>query len=232
MYDPDLNAAPINPLPPVVVFLALAIAGPEIVFQLASAGMAGGQNGVGWRMSAVESLGFFDQLFEYARSTGGYSARSLARFVTFPFVHFSAVHAGFATVMILALGKMVAERFSAASVLVLFVASSAAGALCYGLILETRFPLIGAYPAVYGLLGAYTWVLWLHADATGESRLRAFTLVALLLGLQLLFQVFFGGRNDWIADLGGFCTGFALSFVLGPDGARRIRGWLGRMRQR
>jgi len=205
---------------------------PELVFQLAANGIVGGPQGVGWRLSSIEALGFFERLFDYMVTTGAFEPRSLARFVTYPFVHFSLVHAGIATVMILALGKMVAESFSGLSVLVLFVASSVAGALIYGLALDTRFPLVGAYPAVYGLLGAYTWILWLTAGATGESRLRAFRLVGILLALQLMFRVFFGGSNDWVADLGGFAAGFALSFVLAPDGAARIRRWIEKSRQR
>lgn len=232
MYDPNLNASPINPLPPVVVVLALAVIAPELVIQLASKGFIGGPQGVGWRVSAIEEFGFFERLFDYMVATGEFTPRSLARMLTYPFVHFSLVHAGFATVMILALGKMVAECFSAMSVLVLFAASTIAGALVYGLALDTRFPLIGAYPAVYGLLGAYTWILWLTAGATGESRLKAFRLVGILLALQLGFRVAFGGSNDWVADLGGFATGFTLSFVLAPDGAARIRGWIERLRQR
>ena len=232
MYDPDLNASPINPLPPVIVVLTLAVALPELVFQLASTGFLGGQQGVGWRFAAIEALGFFEREFDFMVATQTYSPRMLARFVTYPFVHFSFIHAGFATVMILALGKMVAERFSGWSVLILFAASSVAGAFAYGVAVDTRLPLIGAYPAVYGLLGAYTWILWLNAGATGESRLRAFRLVGLLLALQLVFRVAFGGSDEWISDLGGFLTGFSLSFVLAPDGAARVRNWVERMRQR
>jgi membrane associated rhomboid family serine protease len=92
--------------------------------------------------------------------------------------------------------------------------------------------LIGIYPAVWGLLGAYTWGLWRKADATGRARLMAFRLVALLLFLQLFFRLTFGGGNEWIADLGGFLAGFALSFLVAPDAPDRLRSWRDRARDR
>ena len=45
MQDPDLQP-PVNPLPPAVVVLFLAIAGVEVVLSLAEAGLVGGPGAV------------------------------------------------------------------------------------------------------------------------------------------------------------------------------------------
>ena len=39
----------------------------------------------------------------------------------------------------------------------------------------------------------------------------------------LLFGLLFGGRNDWLADLAGFASGFGLSFLVVPGGWSRLR---------
>ena len=90
-------------------------------------------------------------------------------------------------------------------------------------------PLIGGYPAVYGLIGSYTFMLWVRLTGTGSNQYQAFTLIGFLLGIQLIFALLFGSNNDWIADIFGFLTGFALSFLLVPGAISRIRD---RMRDR
>ncbi len=233
MFDPNANASPVNPLPPVIVILALVIGGTEVVLQLGNAGVVGGAEAVGWRQELARALGFFTNVFDYMLQTRTYDWNTLGRFVTYPFVHYSAMHAGFATVMILAIGKAVGEVFHSVAVLVLFFASSIAGAFVFGLIgAGGNGMLIGAYPAVYGLIGAYTWLLWLQAGATGENRLMAFRLIALLGGLRGFYRVFFGGGNEWAADMTGFVVGFGLAFVLAPDGRARIVRWVNYLRQR
>ena len=132
-------------------------------------------------------------------------------------------------VFILALGNLVARIFSAVAVLTLFFAASFFGAVVYGLILPEAAPLIGAYPGVYGLIGAYTFLMWVDLAARGGEQYRAFSLIAILLAIQLLFSLIFDTGNDWVADIGGFVAGFLLSFVLSPGGWQRF---LNKLRQR
>jgi rhomboid protease GluP len=232
MFDPNADKSPFLKLPPVIVALAIFVAGIEILMQLSSRGLVGGEGGISWRVDAIRGLGFYDSIFEYMRETETYSWETMGRMVTYPFIHFAFTHAAFAVVMILAIGKAVGEVFHTASVIVLLIACSIAGATAYGLVDDSQFPLIGTYPAVYGLLGAFTWLLWLKAGATGDSRFKAFRLIGMLLALQLIYRLFFGGGSEWAADLTGFVTGFLLSFVLAPDGRARIAGWAEALRRR
>lgn len=225
----DHNASPVNPLPPVVVVLALAIFGIEVAFQAGNAGFIGGAAATGWRIMALESYGFYEPLFNWMLETGQLRWDYMLRLVSYPFLHGSFTHVAFALVFILALGKMVGEAFSGGAVLVIFFGASIVGAVVYLLVWDTRIMLFGAYPAAYGLIGAYSYLLWRGMAGTDENRLRAFTLIGFLMGLQLVWGLLFGGSLSWVADLSGFVTGFALSFVVSPGGWQDLRA---RLRQR
>ncbi|WP_146586399.1 rhomboid family intramembrane serine protease [Puniceibacterium confluentis] len=216
------NESPVNPLPPVVVALFLLMVGVEVTFSLGARGIIGGPGAVGWRLEAIERYAFSGQILNWMLATGQYPVEHLMRLVTYPFIHGSFTHALVGAVMLLALGKMVGEVFGALATLAIFVLSSVGGALAYGLIVETPVPLIGAFPAVYGLIGAFTYLLWVRLGEMGAQQLRAFSLIGMLLGLQLLFGLLFGSSNDWVADLGGFCVGLGLSLFLVPGGWRKI----------
>ena len=232
MFDPDHNASPFNDIPPVIVALVALIGGIEIVFQAGAAGFAGGGAGVGWRITAIERFGFFDTVFEWMRQTGNWPVEGLWRFVTYPFVHQNIMHALLAAVLLLAMGKFVAERFALRAVLMIMLLSSMAGALAYGMLVDERMPLLGMYPAIYGLIGAFTFVMLLFYESTGQNRAQAFQMIGILVGLQLVFSIMGGGAKDWIADIAGFVAGFGLSFILAPDGAARLRRWRDRSRRR
>lgn len=229
MHDPNHNASPFNTIPPIVVVLVIAIVAIELAFQAGAVGLAGGPEGVGWRSKAADTFGFSDALFEWMRRNATYPLEGLWRFVTYPFVHYEIMHAVFGAVLLLAMGKFVGERFAPISVLVIFFGSAVLAALGYSLILDQNGVLIGAYPPVYGLIGAYTWILLTALDRAGENRLKAFQLIGILVALQLIFKLIGGGRDDWVADLCGFVAGFALSILLTPGG---IAVALARLRQR
>ena len=206
--------------------LSLAIVLPELAFQLAERGLIGGPEAVGWRLAMVNRFAFVDQTFDRMVELGLYPWEHVIRFVTYPFVHASFVQAIFALVFVLALGKMVGERFSGLAVIVVFFGSSIFAALVYGLLLNEDFPLFGGFPPAYGLIGAYTFLYWLKQVATGGPQSQAFMLIVFLMGIQLVFGLIFGPRNDWVADLAGFIAGFGLSFLVVPGGTQRLVDWL------
>jgi membrane associated rhomboid family serine protease len=222
--DQDPNAPPLNPLPMIVWVLALPLIAVEAVVNLAENGIVGGAAGIGWRSQAVERFGAFPELLKHQWETGGYPLEELHRLVSYSVVHGSFTHALFAVVMLLALGKMVGEVFRWWGVLVVVLGAAAVGALAYGLLVPgLRTPLIGAYPAVYGLIGAFTFLIFTNLARVGANKYRAFSLIGALLFVQFLFGVLFGGGWDWVADVAGFAAGFLLSFVVSPGGFQRIR---------
>ena len=225
--DPD--APPVNPLPLAVILLALPIVAIEIIFVAGASGLVGGPDAIGWRFQWVESQGISGALFRYAIDTSFWTFDFLHRFVSYAFIHAGFMHMVMVLVFLLAIGKMVGDTMGSAAVFVVFFGSAIFGALVYVLAVPTERALIGGYPAVYGLIGAYTYLLWANLAATGGPTHRAFTLIAFLMGIQLVFGLLFGGTLDWIAELGGFAAGFCLSFVVRPGGVTNI---LERMRSR
>jgi len=214
---------PVHPLPASVVLLFLAIAAVEAVLTLGAQGWIGGPQAVGWRLLAINDYAFFDEIFEQMWRLQVWPIEHLRRFVSYAFVHGSLTHAAFAGVILLAMGKMVAEALGQWQMLAIFFASVVAGALAYALLVDERLPLLGAFPGVYGLIGGFTYLLWRNLGALGENQYRAFTLIGFLMGIQLLFGLLFGGQKDWIADVAGFAVGFGLSFLLDRGGWSRLR---------
>ncbi|MGJ8547118.1 MAG: rhomboid family intramembrane serine protease [Sulfitobacter sp.] len=217
MQDPDFQP-PVNPLPPVVVILFLALAGVEAALSLAEAGLIGGRGGIGWRLSWVRDWGFSAGVFQQMWAIGSWPLDQVARIVSYSFIHWSFGSSVFGAVLLLALGKMVGETMGQIAVAVLFFASGITGALVYALLASPEGMLVGAYPNVYGLIGGYTFVMWRSLGAAGAAQLQAFSLIGFLMGLQLLWSLLFGAGDQWIAELAGFICGFGLSFVLVPGG--------------
>lgn len=225
----DRNAPPLNPLPAIVWVLALPIIAMEIVVGLGGSGVVGGLEGAGWRLQALERFVFSPPLMQAMIDRSDYPLLQIMRLVTYPFVHGSTTHAVFVVVILLALGKMVGEIFRWWAVLVVFFGAAIAGAFAYMLVPGNAAPLFGGYPATYGLIGGFTFLLWVNLAAVGANKYRAFSLIGFLLGIQLLFGLLFGGGYEWVADVAGFAAGFLLSFVVSPGGWARV---LDKIRQR
>lgn len=225
----NLNAPPLNPLPMVVWLLALPIVAMEVVLSLGTRGLIGGAQGVGFRIDAVQRFAFAPDFMRSMLETGQYPLDGLMRLISYPLVHGNFTHAAFVVVMLLALGKMVGEVFRWWAVLVVFFGAAAVGAMALAFVPGQQAALIGGYPPVYGLIGAFTFLLWVNLAAVGANKYRAFTMIGALLAFQLVFGVAFGAGWDWVADIAGFVAGFVLSFVVSPGGWAHMRA---KMRQR
>ena len=218
-----------NALPPVVVALALAVFAVEVLISAGARGYIGGAEAVGWRLEAIREFAFFSPVLEFVIERRAWTSSELLRFVTYPFIHLGFTHVIFVIVFLLALGKLVGEVFGNLAVLVVFFGSAVLGALIYAGLTGDPRPLVGGYPGVYGLIGAYTFILWVSYGVAGENQYRAFTLIGFLMGIQLIFGFLFGSTNDWVAEIAGFLVGFAISPMLVPGGFSRL---LNRLRQR
>ena len=226
MNDPDRpsDPAPFNPLPAPVAILALLVAGIELVFFVADQGLLGDAVAAGMRTQAIQDFAFLDQYFEWMLENNAWPLDGLMRFVTYPFINYSFTGALFGVVFILALGKFVGEAMGGLTAVLIFVVSSALAAGLYGLVINDQFPLVGAMVGAYGLIGAFTYILATQLETMGQNQLRAFQLLALLMGIQLLFALIFGGPPQWLADLFGALIGFVIAATLRPGGLlERIR---------
>ena len=215
--------SPVNDISPVVVVLFAAMVGVEALFAAAEAGLIGGRMGIGWRVSAIEDYGVFGSLVQIMWERGEWPLAHLLRFVSYPFLHGNFTHMIFAAAIMLALGKYVGDRFRWWAVLAVFFAASISGALVWGLVWSEAGVLIGAYPAAYGLIGAFTYILWVQLRVLGAPQIRAFQLIGFLLAIRLLLGLLFGSDGVWVAECVGFATGFGLSFLVSPGGFQRLR---------
>ena len=225
----DHNQPPLNPLPPAVWFLVTPMIALELLFNLGANRLMGGPNAIGWRARAIEDFGIWPAYWRQQSAAGAFDLELLGRFFTYPFLHINPTHAIFAIVILLALGKYVGEVFHSAKTLAVFFISGAAGALAYVSLPWIEPPLYGAYPGDYGLIGAFTYIMWAEARLRGGNRYRAFGLIGMLLAIQIFFGLLEGQFANVAADLSGFVTGFALSFLLRPGGWARL---LAKLRQR
>lgn len=215
--------SPINPLPPVIVALVLIMGVIEAAFSLGSAGLVGGPAAIGWRLEYVQKFAFSGDIFDWMLSNGVYPSEHLLRLVSYPFVNANFTSALFGLAMVLALGKFVGEILAGWAVLVVFFAASAFAAVIYALVTDSPVPLVGPFPGVYGLIGAFTYLMWLRLKSLGERQARAFSLIGFLMGIQLVFGLLFGGTPVWIAELAGFAAGFGLCILVMPGGFARLR---------
>ncbi len=221
--------SPFNTIPPVILGLVMIVVAVELVLSAGASGLVGGPQAVGWRLGALNDFAFSPAVLEYVWVRGDTNPDLLKRFVTYPFVHGSFTDALFGAALLLALGKFVGDVFSAVATLTVFVLGTLVGALAFGLFVGGTTPLFGVWPAVYGLIGAFTYILWLRLGQAGQNQIAAFRLIGFLLGLQLVFGLLFGTSPTWIAELAGFVAGFAASVVLAPGGWSAL---LVRLRQR
>ncbi len=227
--DSDHTAPPLNPLPWAVWLMALPMIGLEVLFSAGEGGLAGGNAGLGWRVDAVQHFAFSPDIMRAMIEARQYPVEGMWRLVSYPFVHGQLTHTVFVVAILLALGKFAGESFRGIAMLLVFFAASVAGALAMTAVPTIHQTLLGGYPAVYGMIGLFTFLLWSRLAGEGARRYRAFSMIGFLLLAQLLFGVLFGGGFEWVADLAGFATGFLLSFVLAPGALVELRT---RLRQR
>ena len=220
---------PVNDLSPVVIALSLAIVGIEVVLQLADRGFVGGPEAVGWRLDLIDRFAVTGAVWEQVWARGNHAIDLLVRFIAYPFVNGSFTQVAFCAALTLALGKFTSEFYGGLRVAGIWIVTSVAGAAVYGAAASGGYPLFGGFPPVYGLIGAYTYALWLRQKAAGERQIRAFRLIGVLLAIQLLFGLIFGGTPHWVAEVSGFAAGFLVSTLLAPGGWGRL---VARMRDR
>lgn len=226
-HEPDtpnqpIYQAPVNPLPLTVVLMVLIIGAIELFFLAAEQGFVGGPEGLGLRLTAIEEFAFYEPLVAWMIENETMRAKYMMRFVTYPMIQGNFTNAVFVIVFLLALGKWVGEAMGQLSVLVIFFGSAILGAVVYALVWDTRVALFGGYPGAYGLVGAFTFLLWAHLAEKGERQIKAFSLIAALLAIQFIFGLFFGAGKAWVAEVGGFLSGFGLAFLLHPGQWSRI----------
>lgn len=215
----------INTLPPVILAVFGVMVALEALFGLADLGLFGLQAKGQWRFDAAVNYGFRAPILEHLWHNGP-DLWLMKNFFTYIFVSSSTLGALFGAVLLLALGKFVGDAVPGWGLAAILLVSAGVGAAVFGLFAPPQLLLIGMYPAAYGLIGAYTYLLWLRLGQMGESRVRAFQMIGALLAIQLVYGVIFGGPPTWIAEITGFVAGGLTSVLVVPGGLQTLRARL------
>ena len=221
--------SPFNAIPPLVLAIALAAAAVEVWLSAGALGLTGGATAIGWRSEAITDYAFSPLVWDQIAVRGNTSLDMVQRLVSYAFVHGSFTQALFGVALLLALGKFVGEVVHPLSLALLLLIPTVAGAVVFGIVFDGPMALIGLFTPVYGLIGAFTYLLWLRLGQMGENRLNAFRLIGVLMIFQLAFALLFGASPVWVSEVAGFVTGFAASVLLAPGG---WTAFLNRMRAR
>ena len=220
----DYNRPPvINPIPTAILAIFSGIILVEAFLFFGVSDPLGNSGAAAERMLLIQQYGVSPNLVNWMLETGNFSTDYVFRFIVYPFVNLSSLSVIFAGVLLLALGKMVGEVFSALSVILIWFLSTTLAAFFYSISATNGQILVGSYPGVYGFVGAYTFVSWITLRlAKNKNQSQAFSLIVALMSVQLLFSFLFGTGQFWIADFAGFVIGFIISFFLSPGGIKGV----------
>jgi len=205
----------VNPLPAAVVALFLPIVGVELYLAIASMGLLNAGMG---RIELVQQFSVLPELVHHVINDGRWDMMEWGRFVLYPFIHASTLSATFGAVFVLALGKFVGEVMGNRAVVIVFFSAAISGALAYVFLTPETYPLFGAYPAAYGLIGAFTYIRFAQTEGMGVQQVMAFQLLAILMAINLIFALIMGGPDLWVAELAGAAAGFVTAAALRPGG--------------
>ena len=217
MSDSPIHA--VNPLPPTVIVLFLIIVIGEAYIAGAEARLWGSFDA---RIALMRQFAFMPEGFGRTMSAGLWISELFWRMLTYPFVHGSLMQGVFASVFILAMGKFVGEVLGNIAVVAIFFASAIFAALGFAMFTSSGFPLFGGFPAAYGLIGAFTFVLFSRSEGLLSQQLMAFRLLGILMLINIGFSLLQDGPPIWVAELCGAVTGFISAAIIHPGGVRVI----------
>lgn len=222
MTQPEGPApAPPSPLPGVVWLLLALVAGVEAVLLMAAQGWIGGPMGIGWRVEAIQRLGFAAELQAWAWQRGAAPPQVLWRYATWPWVQPGPLEAVLALAILAGLGKAVALGQGARVLLAVVLLVPPGAAVAFGLAAGGAAGawLSGAVPLIFGLAGAYLR----GRLADGGLRRRLVVLLVVLLAGRVALGMAVEGRPLWAADLTALALGYGVAAALAPGALARLR---------
>jgi membrane associated rhomboid family serine protease len=207
------RSAPPVPFPFVLTVVAGLFALPELVLMLADHGLTGSGR---WRALAYQFGGFWAGLLQGWRPN--FAAQPGTMFVTHAFLHAGLAHMVGNLGAFAAIAPPVLRRFGTRGFLGVYAVSVLGGGLAFGLLSSSTAPMVGASGAIFGLVGAWTWMQGAdHAQrGTGAATLRVLGIAAGLALLNLAMWLLAGGVLAWETHLGGYLAGLGMAALLAP----------------
>jgi len=207
--------SPFPPAPLTVTVLAGLIALPELVLLLADLELVGSAR---WRPLAYQYGGFWAGLLWGWRPN--FAAQPVTMFATHAVLHAGPGHMIGNLGALVVIGLPVLARFGTRGFLAVYAAAVLGGGLVFGLLSSSPAPMVGASGAIFGLVGAWTWMQGADRAQAGAGpgavALRVLGIMAGLVLLNLVMWLLAGGVLAWETHLGGFLAGIGLAALLAP----------------
>ncbi len=191
--------------------LMAACVGIELVLQLSDLGVLPASR---MRQTAYEYGGFWPGLLGNWRPN--YPAQPYAMFVSYALLHGGLMHLVVNMFTLYSLGRVVLARVGNRGFILLYLAATLGGALCFGLLARSTQPMVGASGALFGLLGGL--LAWNYVDRFTAQR-RLWPVWRVVLGLVVLNLVLWwamDGLLAWQTHLGGFVAGWIAALLIDP----------------
>lgn len=214
---PSRDGQPQVPGAPAFLWLLVGLmAAIEGALSLSDAGLLGDFN---WRWPAFAVGAFWKPIFTGAMAPL-YPGQRVSMLITYAFLHGGLAHLLLNSVVLLALGKFVADRIGAGRTLLLLALSAMGGALAFGLLATGSGPMIGASGAVFGLIGLWQGWDYRMRRAAGLPLRPVVTAILGLAVVNIVLFVILGGGLAWEAHLGGWLVGWGAAWRLASPRSR------------
>ncbi len=194
-------------VPPALWALVLPMIAIELVLSAADAGFIGDEN---WRLIAISYGAFWKPLFT-TDLLPMHPAQPAYMFLSHAFLHGGLTHLVMNSVIILALGKFIAEAVGSKWMLILFALSAIIGAAFLVALPGGDGPAVGASGAAFGFLALWLyWQAMMERNLKGAKRPLVRTIVLLTIAnIALMYAM--PQAIAWQAHLGGTLVGLALA---------------------
>ena len=198
-----------NNVPPGVLILGGVIGGIELFLQIF---------GLEWRSAAFLFLAFFPLDFG-APYNELFFAQNFVMFFSYSFLHGNFFHMIINVAIFFALGKQIEEQLGAVNLILIFLATSIAGAAAYQILSSgSSVPMVGASGGVFGFFGfikGKELIYRIRHNLTILPFLNLiFGLIILHIILVLLYPTIIPFQIGWQGHLGGFVFGLILASMI------------------
>lgn len=151
------------------------------------------------------------------------------RVFTVALLHGGFMHIAFNMYALYLFGPRLERQVGGPAFAALYVAAAGAGGTLSYLFGPVDQVSVGASGAIFGLLGAWTFVAWKMRNTPGGREM--FNQLGVLLAINLALPLFVGGI-DWRAHVGGLASGILIAwlwslFAVGRPNAKTIRTVIG-----
>lgn len=212
--------------PPLIWAIVGAFVAVQVALELISAGYIGTPETY---RDIYLNYAFWDLLFEAWREGEDLPADVIwPPFITYAFLHGGFLHLAMNSVIFLALGGVILRAVGYARFIAIFIVTAVVGALVFGLLAETRAPMIGASGVVFGFFGVVKCWEWRYIRATGAPPNRFWGTIIGLTAINValaVIPILAGdpsagfGSIAWQTHLGGFIAGWIMASLLTPHHA-------------